>query len=185
MTQEGFKRKLTAILSADAVGYSRLMIDDEAFTIQTLKSYRQIMTDIVRQNSGHVVDNPGDNMLAKFSSALDAVQCAERIQKKLKKENARFVEEKRLRFRIGVNIGDVVQDGDSIFGSGVNIAARIEGLSDPGGICISKNTYDHVKDKLDLGFEYLGEHELKNINEPLGVYRVLMDTDSPKPLVKK
>ena len=178
-------RKLRAILSADVKGYSLLIANDEVFTIQTLKSYRQIMSDIIRQGSGHVVDNPGDNMLAEFSSAVDAVQCAVRIQKKLKKENARFVEEKRLQFRIGVNIGDVVKDGDCIFGSGVNIASRIEGLSDPGGICISRNTYDHVKDKLDLGFEYLGEHEVKNIKEPVRVYRVLMDSDSRKPLVKE
>jgi adenylate cyclase len=178
------RRKLRAILSADVKGYSLLMADDEIFTIQTLKSYRQIMTDIIRQGSGHVVDNPGDNMLAEFSSAVDAVQCAVRIQRKLKKENARFVEEKRLRFRIGINIGDVVQAGDSIFGSGVNIASRIEGLSDAGGICISKNTYEQVKNKLDLGFDYLGEHELKNIEEPVGVYRVLMDFDSAEPLVK-
>ena len=178
-------RKLRAILSADVKGYSLLIANDEVFTIQTLKSYRQIMSDIIRQGSGHVVDNPGDNMLAEFSSAVDAVQCAVRIQKKLKKENARFVEEKRLQFRIGVNIGDVVKDGDCIFGSGVNIASRIEGLSDPGGICISRNTYDHVKDKLDLGFEYLGENEVKNIKEPVRVYRVLMDSDSRKPLVKE
>jgi len=179
------KRKLRAILSADVKGYSLLMANDEGFTIQTLKSYRKIMSDIIQQGSGRVVDNPGDNMLAEFSSAVDAVQCAVRIQKKLKKENARYVENKRLQFRIGINTGDVVQDGDCIFGSGVNIASRIEGLSDPGGICISKNTYDHIKDKLDLGFEYVGEYELKNINEPVCVYRVLMDSDSQKPLVKE
>jgi len=178
-------RKLRAILSADVKGYSILMADDEVHTIETLKKYRQIMSYQIQQHSGRVVDNPGDNLLAEFSSAFDAVQCAMEIQKKLKKENARFVEDKRLEFRIGLNIGDVVQDGDRIYGSGVNVAARIEGLADPGGICISRNAYDHVKDKLDLGFEYLGEHDVKNIKEPVRIYKVLLDIESPKPLVEE
>jgi len=178
-------RKLRAILSADVKGYSLLMADDEIHTIQTLKVYRQIMSDLITQHSGRVVDNPGDNLLAEFSSAVNAVECSVQIQNNLKKENAKFVEDKRLQFRIGVNIGDVVHDGDRIYGSGVNVAARIEGIAVPGGICISRNTYDHVKDKLDLGFDYLGEHEVKNIKEPVRVYRVLMDIESPKPLVEE
>jgi TolB-like protein len=178
-------RKLRAILSADVKGYSLLMADDEVHTIQTLKAYRQIMSDLINQHSGRVVDSPGDNLLAEFSSAVDAVGCAVDIQKGLKKENARFVVDKKLQFRIGVNVGDVVQNGDKIYGGGVNIAARIEGLSDPGGICISRNTYDHVKDKLELGFEYLGEHEVKNINEPVRVYKVFLETDSRVSLVDK
>jgi adenylate cyclase len=113
---------------------------------------------------------------------VDAVECAVDIQKRLKKENDRFVENKRLEFRIGVNIGDVVQDGDRIYGSGVNVAARIEGISNPGGICISRSAYDQVKDKLDFTFEYVGEHEAKNIKEPVRVYKVLLDSESPKPL---
>jgi len=176
-------RKLRAILSADVKGYSILMADDEVHTIQTLKSYQRIMSDLIQQHSGRVVDNPGDNLLAEFSSAVGAVECAVEIQNRLKKENARFVVDKKLQFRIGVNVGDVVKDGDRIYGSGVNIAARIEGLSDPGGICISRNTYDHVKDKLELGFEYLGEHEVKNINEPVRVYKVFLETDSHVSLV--
>ena len=178
-------RKLRAILSADVKGYSLLMADDEVHTIQTIKAYRQSMSDHIQQHSGRVVDNPGDNILAEFSSAVDAVSCAVKIQNRLKKENAKFVEDKRLEFRIGVNIGDVAKDGDRIYGSGVNVAARIEGISDPGGICISRNTYDHVKDKLDLGFEYLGEHEVKNIKDPVRVYKILMDTESQKPLVEE
>jgi len=138
MEDEGFKRKLAAILSADVKGYSILMADDEIHTIQTLKAYRQIMSDLIQQHSGRVVDNPGDNLLAEFSSAVDAVECAVEAQRKLEKENARFVEDKRLQFRIGVNIGDVVQDGDRIYGSGVNVAARIEGIAEPGEICISR-----------------------------------------------
>ncbi|MCP4369763.1 MAG: tetratricopeptide repeat protein, partial [Deltaproteobacteria bacterium] len=129
-----------------------------------------------------VVDNPGDNVLAEFASAVDAVQCAVKIQIKLKNENERLVEVKRLEFRIGINIGDIVQDEDRIYGSGVNVAARIEGIADPGGVCISRNAYDHVKDKLDLGFKYLGEHQAKNIKEPVRVYKVLLGTESPKSL---
>ena len=178
-------RKLRAILSADVKGYSILMADDEVHTIETLKAYRNLMSDLIGQHSGRVVDNPGDNLLAEFSSAVDSVECAAEIQKKLKKENARFVEDKKLQFRIGVNIGDVVQDGDRIYGSGVNVAARIEGIAEPGGICISRNAYDHVKNKLDLNFEYLGEHEVKNIKEPVRVYSVQMDTESPKPLLEE
>ncbi len=177
MNQEGFKRKLTAILSADVKGYSLLMADDEAFTIQTLQAYRHLMSNLIIQYSGRVVDSPGDNLLAEFSSAVDAVECAVEVQKKLKKENARFVEDKRLEFRIGVNIGDVVQDEGRIYGSGVNVAARIEGLSDSGGVCISRGTYDQVKDKLELGFEYLGEHEVKNIKEPVRVYKILLEPE--------
>jgi len=179
---EKVTRKLRAILSADVKGYSLLMADDEAHTIQTLKTYRQIISDLISQHSGRVVDYPGDNLLAEFSSAVEGVEAAVQIQNRLKKENAKFVEDKRLQFRIGVNIGDVVNDGDRIYGSGVNVAARIEGIADAGGICISRNTYDQVKDKLDLGFEYLGEHEVKNIQEPVRVYKVLLESDLPAPL---
>ncbi len=178
MTQDGPKRKLAAILSADVKGYSLLMADDETFTIRTLKEYRGIMSNCIEQHNGRVVDSPGDNLLAEFSSVVDAVECAVEIQKQLKKENKRLVEDKRLEFRIGVNIGDVIQDEDRIYGSGVNVAARIEGIADPGGICISRNAYDHVKDKLELEFEHLGEHEVKNIKEPIRVYKVLLDSDS-------
>ena len=178
-------RKLRAILSADVKGYSILMADDEVHTIETLKAYRNLMSDLIGQHSGRVVDNPGDNLLAEFSSAVDAVECAAEIQKKLKKENARFVEGNRLEFRIGINIGDVVQDGGRIYGEDVNIAARIESLAEAGEICISRNTYDHIKNKLELNTEYLGEHEVKNIKEPVRVYRVLMDSDSTKPLVEE
>ena len=168
-------RKLRAILSADVKGYSLLMADDEVHTIQTLKAYRLIMSNLIQQHSGRVVDNPGDNLLAEFSSAVEAVDCAVQIQNSLKKENDKHVEGKRLKFRIGINIGDVVQDGDRIYGSGVNVAARIEGLADPGGICISRNTYEQVKDRLDFRFDFLGEHEVKNIKEPVRVYKILMD----------
>mgnify|MGYP001826565714 CR=1 FL=1 len=178
-------RKLRAILSADVKGYSLLMADDEVHTIQTLKAYRQVMADLIQAHSGRVVDNPGDNLLAEFSSAVDAVECAIEVQKNLTKENAKFVEDMKLQFRIGVNIGDVVHDGDRIYGSGVNVAARIEGIADAGGICLSRGTYDQVKNKIDLGFDYLGEYDVKNIKEPVRVYKVLMGTDAPKPLVEE
>ena len=183
MTQDGSKRKLAAILSADVKGYSLLLADDEAFTIKTLKKYRGVMSNCIEQHNGRVVDSPGDNLLSEFSSVVDAVQCAVEIQERLKKENEGLAENKRLEFRIGVNIGDVVQDEGRIYGNGVNVAARIEGLADAGGVCISRNAYNHVKDKLEFGFEYFGEHEAKNIKEPIRVYKVLLESDSPAALV--
>ena len=174
-------RKLRAILSADVKGYSLLMANDEAFTIKTLKAYRNIMSDLIKQHSGRVVDSPGDNVLAEFSSVVDAVTCATEVQKVLKVKNEELPDEKRLEFRIGVNIGDVVQDGDRIYGNGVNVAARIEGLAEPGGVSISRNAYGQIKDKLTFGYEYIGEHEVKNIKDPIRVYKVLMDpADSGK-----
>lgn len=177
-------RKLIAILSADVKGYSLLMADDEVHTIETLKAYRKIMADLIQQHSGRVVDNPGDNLLAEFGSSVEAVECAVQIQNRLKKKNVKFVDNKKLLFRIGVNIGDVVQDGDRIYGEGVNIAARIESLAEAGGICISRSTYDQIKNKLDHETEYLGEHEVKNIKEPVRVYKVLMDTDASRSLIE-
>ena len=182
-TDKKVKRKLRAILSADVKGYSLLMADDEAFTIRTIKEYRNIISSSVEQHAGRVVDSPGDNILAEFASAVDAVQCAVEIQKRLKEENDRLIEDKRLVFRIGINIGDVVHDGDRIYGDGVNIAARIEGLADPGGVCISRSAYNQIKKK--VGFEYanLGEQPLKNIEDPVNVYKVLMTPGGPgKPI---
>jgi adenylate cyclase len=178
-------RKLTAIMSADIKGYSILMADDEVFTIKMLNEYRSIMFNCIDQYNGRVVDSPGDNVLAEFASAVDALQCAVEIQKKLKKENDRLVESKRLEFRIGVNIGDVIQDGNRIYGDGVNVASRIEGLAEPGGVCLSKSAYEQIKRKLDFGFEYMGEHPVKNISEPVSVYKVLVDSERPKPLVEE
>jgi len=179
--EEKVTRKLRAILSADVKGYSLLMANDEAFTIKTLKEYRSLMSEQIQGHSGRVVDTPGDNLLAEFSSAVDAVECAVEIQKRLKMESDQCEEDKKLKFRIGVNIGDVVQDDNRIYGSGVNVAARIEGLADPGGVCISRNVYDQIKDKMNFGYEYLGNHEVKNIKEPVRVYKLLMaDEDAGK-----
>ncbi len=175
MSAERAKRKLSAILSADVKGYSRLMEDDESSTIQTLKTYRELMASLIQEYHGRVVDSPGDNVLAEFGSVVDAVECAVNIQQQLKEKNTSLSENRRMEFRIGVNLGDVIEDEDRIYGDGVNIAARVEGLAEGGGICISRTAYDQIKKKLPLGYEYLGEHSVKNIDDPVRVYRVLME----------
>jgi adenylate cyclase len=166
---------LTAILSADVKGYSRLMGEDELSTVETLKRYREIISTLVQQFSGRVVDSPGDNILAEFSSVVDAVECAVKIQGDLQEANANLPENRRMEFRIGVNLGDVIDDEGRIYGDGVNVAARVEGLAEAGGICISRKAFDEVKNKLSLGYEYLGDHSVKNITEPVRVYKVLTE----------
>ena len=178
MNEERASRKLSGILSADAVGYSRLMQEDEASTIRNLENSKGLMSELIEQFKGRVVDAPGDNLLAEFGSVVDATECAVKIQQKLESKNAELPYNRRMEFRIGVNLGDVVEEADRIYGDGVNIAARIEGLAEPGGICISRTAYDHVKNKLKLGYEYLGEHSVKNIAEPVRVYRVLMEPEA-------
>ena len=178
MAEEGVKRKLTAIFSADAKGYSRLMGEDEVRTVQLLKEYREIMANFIQKHRGRVVDSPGDNILAEFGSIVDATECAVKIQEKLQTKNAELSEDKRLEFRIGINHGDVLEDEDRIYGDGVNIAARIEGLAPPGGICISRTTYDQIKNRLNLGYQYLGDHSVKNISEPVRVYRILTEPEA-------
>jgi adenylate cyclase len=173
MAEQGFKRKLTAILSADVKGYSRLMGENEEATIQTLTEYRKIISDNVKQHEGRVVDSPGDNVLAEFASVVDALKCAVQIQKEIAEKNESLTENRKMEFRIGINLGDVAKEGDRIYGDGVNVAARIESLADPGGICTSRSAYDQVRKRLSLGYEYLGEHSVKNIDEPVRVYRVL------------
>lgn len=178
MNEKRAKRKLSGILSADAMGYSRLMQDDEASTIRSLEESKVLMTTHIQHYRGRVVDAPGDNLLAEFGSVVDATECAVRIQNDLKAKNANLPGTSRMPFRIGINLGDVVEENNRIYGDGVNIAARIEGLADPGGICISRTAYDHVKNKLELGYEYLGERSVKNISEPVRVYRVLMEPEA-------
>lgn len=182
MTTKDVKRKLRAILSADVQGYSRLMGDDEVATVKTITEYRETLTSLVNQYTGRVVDSPGDNVLAVFGSVVDAVQCAVEIQNILKAKNEDLPENRRMIFRIGVNLGDVIQEGDRIYGDGVNIAARIESLADGGGICISGTAYDHIENKLALGYNFIGEHSVKNIAKPVRVYKVPMD---PKDVGKK
>jgi len=178
MADEGFKRKLTAIFSADAVGYSRLMAEDESATVKTVASYREIMASLIKQHRGRVVDSPGDNLLAEFSSVVDAVQCAVAVQNEFQTRNAELAENRRMEFRIGINLGDVIDEEDRIYGDGVNVAARLEALADAGGICVSKTAFDQIETKLPLGYEYLGEQSVKNIPKPVGAYRVLMNPDA-------
>jgi adenylate cyclase len=178
MTTQEVKRKLTAILSADAKGYSRLMGEDEESTARTLNAYKEVMTDLIQHHRGRVVGTAGDSMLAEFASVVDGVRCAVEIQKELKTRNAELSESRRMEFRIGVNLGDVIEDGEQILGDGVNIAARLESLSEAGGICISGTAYDQVENKLSLGYEYLGEQAVKNIAKPVRVYRVLMEPEA-------
>jgi adenylate cyclase len=175
MAEESFKRKLTTMFSADVAEYSRLMGQDEAATVKTLKAYRGIMTELIKQHRGRVVDSPGDNMLAEFTSVVDTVQCAVAVQKELQARNAELPEDRRMEFRIGINLGDVIEEEDRIYGDGVNIAARLEALANPGGICISKTAFDQIETKLPLGYDYLGEQTVKNIAKPVGAYRVLME----------
>ena len=178
MADEGFKRKLTSILSADAVGYSRLMAEDETSTVKTLATYREIIASLIKQHRGRVVDSPGDNVLAEFSSVVDAVQCAVAVQNEIQIRNSELPDNRRMEFRIGVNLGDVIDEEDRIYGDGVNIAARLEALADPGGICVSKTAFDQIETKLPLGYEYLGEQSVKNIPKPVSAYRVLMKPDA-------
>jgi TolB-like protein/class 3 adenylate cyclase/Flp pilus assembly protein TadD len=177
MSTQEVKRKLAAILSADVKGYSRLMGEDEESTARTLNAYKEVMTGLIQHHHGRVVDAPGDNVLAEFGSVVDAVRCAVEIQKELKTRNAEVPENRKMEFRIGVNLGDVIEDGEKICGDGVNIAARLESLSEAGGICISGTAFDQVKNKLNIGYKYLGEQAVKNIEEPIRVYRVLMEPE--------
>ena len=177
MTGEDVKRRLAAIFSADVRNYSRLMRDDETATIRTLNTYRDLMTKLVQQHHGRVVDSPGDNLLAEFASVVDGVQAATAIQKELKVRNAKLPKKRKMEFRIGINLGDIIVEGDRIYGDGVNIAARLEGLADPGGICISRTAYDQIEDKLPLAYEYLGEKSVKNIPKPIRAYRVLIEPE--------
>src|SRR6266849_134268 len=175
---ERIERKLAAILSADVKGYSRLMGEDEVATIRTLTTYREVMSTFIRRYRGRVVDSPGDNLLAEFASVVDAVQCAVETQRELTARNADLPPERKMEFRIGINLGDVIVEGERIYGDGVNLAARLEGLAEAGGICISGIVYDQVETKLNslnLGYKYLGEQTVKNIAKPVPVYRVQME----------
>jgi TolB-like protein/Flp pilus assembly protein TadD len=178
MNTEEFKRKLSAILSADVEGYSRLMGEDEDATIRTLTAYRELMTTLIQEHRGRVVDSPGDNLLADFTSVVDAVRCAVEIQEELRVRNAELPENRRMKFRIGINLGDVVQEGERIYGDGVNIAARLETLSEAGGICVSRPVHDQVRRKLPLQYDYIGAQSVKNISEPVYAYKVRIESQA-------
>jgi len=171
------QRKLAAIFSTDVAGYSCLMGDDEEATIHTLTAYRAVISSLIHQHRGRVVDSPGDNLLAEFASVVDAVRCAVEIQHALQVKNAELPEHRQMRFRIGINLGDVIIKGERLYGDGVNIAARLEGLAIPGGICISGTAYDQVETKLALTYDYQGEQEVKNILKPVRVVSVTQQID--------
>ena len=175
MPDHRFNRKLTAILSADVEGYSRLMSLDEADTVVTLKACRAIISRLISSYNGRVVDSPGDNLLAEFASVVDAVQCALKIQDELKTNNDVLPADRQMAFRIGINLGDVIEDGDRIYGDGVNIAARIEALATGGGICISGSTYEQIQNKVPVGCEFIGRQTVKNIATPVPVFRIWKD----------
>ena len=175
MTTEGINRKLMAILSADVKDYTRLMGQDEVYAIRTINEHRDVFSRSVQQYKGRIVDTPGDNILAEFVSVVDAVNGAIKIQGEIKERNISIHQDRRMEFRIGINLGDVIEEDERIYGDGVNIAARVEGLAAGGGIAISGTVYEHIKDKLSLGYHYLGEQDVKNIPEPVRVYRLLTE----------
>ncbi|MDF1556075.1 MAG: adenylate/guanylate cyclase domain-containing protein [Deferrisomatales bacterium] len=172
-------RKLAAIFSADVKGYSRLMGDDETATVQTIKAYRRVLADSIQKHHGRVVDSPGDNLLAEFPSVVDAVQSALDIQQEIQARNDQLPDHRRMEFRIGINVGDVITDDGRLYGDGVNIAARLEELAEGGGICLSAVAYEQVKDKLDLEGKYLGQYAVKNIAQPVKVWALLTDMAPP------
>jgi adenylate cyclase len=178
MTAQEVKRKLTAILSADVKGYSRLMGEDEEWTVHTLNTYKDMMRGLIQQHRGRIVGTAGDSVLAEFGSVVDAVQCAVETQQVLRAKNAMLPENRRMEFRIGINLGDVIEEGEQIYGDGVNIAARLEGLAEAGGICISESAYQQIENKLPLRYDYLGEHEVKNIAKPVRVYRARIEPEA-------
>ena len=178
MPAERQKRKLAAILCTDAAGYSRLMGQDEAETLAALKAHFQAMGSRIGEHRGRVVATHGDSLLAEFGSVVDAVRCAVEIQQEIHARNEGVKEESRMLFRIGINLGDVIEEEGNLFGDGVNVAARLESLADPGGICISRSAYDQVRNKLAVGFQSLGSHSVKNIAEPVPVYRIVPEPDA-------
>src|SRR5438093_11933375 len=174
-TSVGMERKLTAILSADVKGYSRLMDEDEEATLHTLTAYREVTDSLIHQHRGRIVGTAGDSVLAEFASVVDAVRCAVEIQQQLTARNADLPAHSRMEFRIGINLGDVMVEGEQIYGDGVNVAARLQSSADAGGIFISGTVYDQIENKLALTYEYLGEQAVKNIAKPVRMYRVLFD----------
>jgi adenylate cyclase len=175
-------RRLTTILAADVVGYSRLMAADESWTLAQLKVHRKdLIEPKIAEHHGRVVKLMGDGTLMEFGSVVDAVNFAVDVQKAMAERNADVPDERQVIYRVGINIGDIIVEGDDIYGDGVNVAARLESLADPGGICIARNVFDQVKSKLDISFQDMGEHELKNIPEPVRAYRIVMDEENVEP----
>ncbi len=181
MTTERVTRKLAAVLHADVKGYSRLMRQDEIATVRALTASRELMAKLVELHRGRVVDMSGDAFLIEFPSVVDAVSCAVEFQREVNIRNADLPEALQMLFRVGINIGDVIQEGDQIYGDGVNIAARLQSIADVGGICISGSAYDQLKRKLALDYEFLGERTVKNISDPVRAYRILLESRQETP----
>lgn len=173
MTEKRVHRRLAAILAADVAGYSRLMSADEESALRMLKTFRKVIDSLIVNHAGRIFATGGDSVLAEFASPVEAVRCAIAIQQELAVRNREIAEDRRMHFRIGVNVGDVMAEGDDLLGDGVNVAARLEGLADPGGVCISGATYDYVKKQLPFAFESLGEQRVKNIADPVATYRLV------------
>jgi len=169
------ERKLVAIMAADVEGYSRLMHDDEERTLATLSAHRNIIDALIAAGRGEISGTAGDSVLAEFASVVDAVHCAVSIQQALAKANADLPAKSRMVLRIGINVGDVMVKDGGIFGDGVNVAARLEAIAEPGGICVTRGVRDHLRDRMDCEFEDLGEHRVKNIARPVRVFRVCFD----------
>src|SRR6202047_4904337 len=166
-------RRLAAILAADVAGYSRLMGADEEATVARLKALRRDLADPkIKEHRGRIVKTTGDGLLLEFASVVDAVRCAVEVQREMAERNASVPPDRRIEFRMGINLGDIIKDGRDIHGDGVNVAARLEALAEPGGICVSRVVRDEVRDKLDFTFDDLGEQQVKNIARPVRVYRV-------------
>jgi class 3 adenylate cyclase len=175
-------RKLAAILAADVVGYSRLMGADEEGTLAGLKAiWRELVDPQIVEHRGRIVKTTGDGLLVEFASVVDAVRCAVDVQREMAERNVAVPTETRIEFRVGINLGDIIIDGDDIFGDGVNVAARLETLAEPGGICVSRVVRDQVRDKLTFAFEDMGEQQVKNIARPVRVYRVRPEGPLPNP----
>ena len=175
------ERRLTTLLFADVAGYSRLMGEDEAGTLATLRGYREAIAQRIADNRGRIVEAAGDNVLAEFASVVKAVECAIEVQRELAERNAALPSERQMWFRIGINLGDVMVEGGDLYGDGVNVAARLQALAEPGGILISGTVFDHVRDKLSLGFDYLGPQSVKNVAAEVPAYRVLLQPGAAAP----
>ena len=181
MESTGVKRKLTVILAADAEGYTRLMRAAEETTLETLSGHREVIDGLIARHDGRIVNTGGDSVLAEFGSAVEAVRCAIAIQEELRVRNAQLADDRKLRFRIGVNVGDVMVKDDDLFGDGVNVAARLEGLAEPGGVCVSGSVFEQVKHKLSLSFEDIGPQAVKNVDEPVPAFRIVPGSVSVTP----
>src|SRR5260370_9929440 len=179
MAKERMERRLSAILAADIAGYSALMGGEEARTVRDLKGHQAVVLPMVAEFGGRIIDTAGDGILAEFPSVVNAVKCAVAIQSKMAERNAAIEPARRMQFRVGINIGDVVYDDTRIYGDGINVAARLEGIAEPGGICISSKVYEEISGRIDLACHDMGEQQLKNIARPVRAYQVRRDSISP------